>query len=159
MNFFDEAGAISGMIQMKKASQSEIAKMLGVSQSYVANKLRLLGLDEELRKKIIDEGLSERHARALLKLDKNLRPQALDRICERRLNVRESEALIDMMRTKDLANTIGKSDRLSAIDVFLTGVKDSLSSLSSLGVGATQKLSYHGSKIMLTISLDEDQNR
>ena len=159
MNFFDEAGAISGMIQMKKASQSEIAKMLGVSQSYVANKLRLLGLDEELRKKIIDEGLSERHARALLKLDKNLRPEALDRICERRLNVRESEALIDMMRTKDLANTIGKSDRLSAIDVFLTGVKDSLSSLSSLGVGATQKLSYHGSKIMLTISLDEDQNR
>ena len=159
MNFFDEAGAISGMIQMKKASQSEIAKMLGVSQSYVANKLRLLGLDEELRKKIIDEGLSERHARALLKLDKNLRPEALDRICERRLNVRESDALIDMMRTKDLANTIGKSDRLSAIDVFLTGVKDSLSSLSSLGVGATQKLSYHGSKIMLTISLDEDQNR
>lgn len=159
MNFFDEAGAISGMIQMKKASQTEIAKMLGVSQSYVANKLRLLGLDEELRKKIIDEGLSERHARALLKLDKNLRPEALDRICERRLNVRESEALIDMMRTKDLANTIGKSDRLSAIDVFLTGVKDSLSSLSSLGVGATQKLSYHGSKIMLTISLDEDQNR
>lgn len=159
MNFFDEAGAISGMIQMKKASQSEIAKMLGVSQSYVANKLRLLGLDEELRKKIIDEGLSERHARALLKLDKNLRPEALDRICERRLNVRESEALIDMMRTKDLAKTIGKSDRLSAIDVFLTGVKDSLSSLSSLGVGATQKLSYHGSKIMLTISLDEDQNR
>lgn len=159
MNFFDEAGAISGMIQMKKASQSEIAKRLGVSQSYVANKLRLLGLDEELRKKIIDEGLSERHARALLKLDKNLRPEALDRICERRLNVRESEALIDMMRTKDLAKTIGKSDRLSAIDVFLTGVKDSLSLLSSLGVGATQKLSYHGSKIMLTISLDEDQNR
>lgn len=159
MNFFDEAGAISGMIQMKKASQSEIAKMLGVSQSYVANKLRLLGLDEELRKKIIDEGLSERHARALLKIDKNLRPEALNRICERRLNVRESEALIDMMRTKDLANTIGKSDRLSAIDVFLTGVKDSLSSLSSLGVGATQKLSYHGSKIILTISLDEDQNR
>lgn len=156
MNFFDEAGAISGMIQMKKASQSEIAKMLGVSQSYVANKLRLLGLDEELRKKIIDEGLSERHARALLKLDKNLRPEALDRICERQLNVRESEALIDMMKTKDLAKTIGKSDRLSAIDVFLTGVKDSLSSLSSLGVGATQKLSYHGSKIMLTISLDED---
>ena len=159
MNFFDEAGAISGMIQMKKASQSEIAKMLGVSQSYVANKLRLLGLDEELRKKIIDEGLSERHARALLKLDKDLRPEALDRICERRLNVRESEALIDMMRTKDLAKTIGKSDRLSAIDVFLTGVKDPLSSLSSRGVVTTQKLSYHGSKIMLTISLDEDQNR
>ena len=159
MNFFDEARAISGMIQMRKTSQKEIAKMLGVSQSYVANKLRLLQLDDELQKKIIDVGLSERHARALLKLDKNLRPEALNRICERRLNVRESEALIDMMRTKDLANTIGKSDRLSAIDVFLTGVKDSLYSLSSLGVGATQKLSYHGSKIMLTISLDEDQNR
>ena len=159
MDMFDEARSIKTMMKMRNLSQSQVAKMLGVSQSYVANKLRLLQLDDQMQVRITAGRLSERHARALLKLDKNLRTEALDRICERRLNVRESEALIDMMRTKDLAKTIGKSDRLSAIDVFLTGVKDSLSSLSSLGVGATQKLSYHGSKIMLTISLDEDQNR
>ena len=159
MDMFDEARAMSATMRLCNITQRELAERMGVSQSYVANKLRLLGFSPYLEKLITKYKISERHARALLKLDKNLRPEALDRICERRLNVRESEALIDMMRTKDLANTIGKSDRLSAIDVFLTGVKDSLSSLSSLGVGATQKLSYHGSKIMLTISLDEDQNR
>ena len=156
MDMFDEARSIKTMMKMRRLSQTEVAKMLGVSQSYLANKLRLLGLDEPLQVRISAERMSERHARALLRLDKELRPRALDQMCERRLSVRESEALIDMMRTEDLAKTVGKSDRLSAIDVFLKGVKDSLSSLSSMGVSTTQKLSYHGSKILLTISLDDD---
>ena len=156
MDMFDEARSIKTMMKMRNMSQSEVAKMLGVSQSYVANKLRLLSLEDSLQVRISAERMSERHARALLRLDKDLRHRALDDICERRLNVQESEALIDMMRIGSLAKSIGKSDRLSAINIFLGGVKDSLSSLSSIGIKATQKLSYHGSKILLTISLDEE---
>ena len=68
MNMFDEARALSGTIKMRGISQSEMAKMLGVSQSYIANKLRLLTLDDGLKAKICESNLTERHARAILRL-------------------------------------------------------------------------------------------
>ncbi len=154
MNMFDEARSLAGMIKMRKLSQNEVAKMLGVSQSYVANKLRLLGLDEEMQKKIIAAGLTERHARTLLKLDQKSRQEALDKICERHLTVAESEALIDFMNTHNLPKKIGNADRLRAIDIFIDGIKNSLASLSAIGVTSSQKTSYHGSKIMITISIE-----
>ena len=61
MNMFDEARSMHGMIQMCKMTQSELAQKLGVSQSYVANKLRLLKFGEEMQKKITDSAISERH--------------------------------------------------------------------------------------------------
>jgi len=155
MNMFDEARSLAGMIKMRRLSQSEVAKMLGVSQSYVANKIRLLGLDEELQKRIAESNLSERHARLLLSLDESARSEALDKICEGRLNVKESEALVSFMNTHNLPNKIEKSSRLRAIEIFLKGTKESVSSLSSIGIGATQKVSYHGRKMIVTICLDE----
>ena len=156
MNMFDEARSIAVMMKMKNLSQKQVAKMLGTSQSYVANKLRLLGLDEGIQKEIIAANLTERHARALLKLDSKMRQEALDKIRERHLTVAESEALIDFMNTRELPSKIGNVDRLRAIDFFLEGIKNSIASLSSIGVTASQKISYHGSKILLTISLDEN---
>ena len=155
MSMFDEARSIAVMMKMRGLSQGQVAKMLGASQSYVANKLRLLQLDHPLQVRITAEYLSERHARALLRLDEKLRPEALDKICKRHLTVAESEALIDSMRNTCLPNKIGRAARLSGIDIFLNGVKASLSSLSAIGVSASQKISYHGSKIMVTILLDE----
>ena len=154
MSMFDEARSLRVMMKMRGLSQGEVAKMLGTSQSYVANKLRLLGLDEELQMKIVATGLTERHARALLRLDEELRPEALDKICERRLTVRESEALVDFMNTHNLANKIGSSDRLRAIDIFLDGMKNSLASLCAIGVASSQKTSYFGNKMIITISIE-----
>ena len=68
MDMFEEAQALSGMIQMLGLTQDEVAKKLGVSQSYIANKLRLLKFSPSVREKIRESGLSERHARALLRL-------------------------------------------------------------------------------------------
>ncbi len=155
MNMFDEARSLAGMIKMRRLSQSEVAKMLGVSQSYVANKIRLLGLDEELQKRIAESNLSERHARLLLSLDESARSEALDKICEGRLNVKESEALVSFMNTHNLPNKIDNSSRLRAIEIFLKGTKGSVSSLSSIGISATQKVSYHGRKMIVTICIDE----
>lgn len=155
MNMFDEARSLAGMIKMRKLSQNEVAKMLGVSQSYVANKLRLLGLDEELQKRIVEGNLSERHARLLLSLDESMRSEALDKICERKLSVHESEALVSFMNIHNLANETKKAGRLRAIEVFLKGTRRSVASLSSIGVTTSQKVSYHGRKIIVTICIDE----
>ena len=66
MDMFDEARAIKSTMQLCHLTQSELARQLGVSQSYVANKLRLLKLPEKVRRQILDCGLCERHARLLL---------------------------------------------------------------------------------------------
>ena len=101
MDMFDEARSILCMSKMRKMTQSEIAKSLGLTQSAVSNKLRLLKLNENLQQKISEAGLSERHARALLKLDNNADREALlDRMCNEKLSVRHSEALADIMHSK-----------------------------------------------------------
>ena len=68
MDMFEEAQALCGMIQMLGLTQEEVAKKLGVSQSYIANKLRLLRFSPKAREQIQAGELSERHARALLRL-------------------------------------------------------------------------------------------
>ena len=157
MNMFEEAKSLDGMLKMRKLSQTEAAKMLGVSQSYVANKLRLLGLEEGLQEKIVAAGLTERHARALLRLkSKEDQQKALDIICARRLSVAESEALVDFMKTSVLSWIIGRADRLRGIDFFLTETKKSLSALSSIGVNTSHKISYHGNKIIATFCIEHD---
>ena len=144
------------MMEMCAMTQDGMAKKLGVSQSYVANKLRLLKLPCEFEKRIVEGGLSERHARALLRLDDpEARRTALDRICERRLNVAEAEALVDMLHDGQAPKRIGKATKLSRIDTFIDTVKQSLKTLSSLGIDAKESISYYGSKTYITISIDE----
>lgn len=157
MNMFDEARSVKGMIEMCKMTQEQMASKLGVSQSYVANKLRLLKLDGGLEGMILEAGLTERHARALLKLDGDeLRRKALERIIERKLNVAESEALIDLLHDGQAPKRIGMASKLSYIDSFLDNLKCSVATLTSLGVSATQSVSYYGSKTYVTVAIDEE---
>lgn len=157
MNMFDEAKSLETMMKMRSLSQCRVAKMLGVSQSYVANKLRLLKLESNLQEKILSNGLSERHARALLRLDERQRDVALDKICERRLSVAESEALVDFLRIGNAPKTLGKANRLSHIDKFINSTKESLKTLASVGVNSTQKVNYFGDKILITICLEDEK--
>jgi ParB family chromosome partitioning protein len=84
-------------MNMRKFNQKEMAKSLGVSPSYVANKLRLLKLSEDMQERITKSGLTERHARALLCLkNEKDRRSALDIICKEKLSVASTEALVDV---------------------------------------------------------------
>ncbi len=156
MNMFEEAASINGMMKMMGLTQSEMAKKLGVSQSYVANKIRLMKHTEEHKKRILELGLSERHARALLRLeDENARDIALRRIGERGFNVAETEALIDLLYEQEAPKRIGKADRLSAVSSFRESIKGSLQRLSALGVDAKEKSYYYGDKLYITIAIEE----
>lgn len=159
MSMFDEARSIATMMKMRKMTQTEVAKMLSVSQSYVANKLRLLKLDTSMQDKIIKAGLSERHARAILKLRNDSdRAKALDIICDRGLSVSESEALVDMLALTDAPRVIGKAKALSAIDSFIDSTKRSLDTIRASGAGAKSKISYENNKVYISICIDENGN-
>ena len=154
---FDEARAIAGMMKMRGITQADMAKSLGVSQSYVANKVRLLSLSPEMMARIDEAGLSERHARAVLRLrDESLRTRALDRIISEGLTVRESEALVDLLYEDDSYRTeFTRGRAYDAVASFKAGLSRSISTLVSGGVNASESLSYYGSKTYITIVIEE----
>ncbi len=156
MNMFEEATALKGTIKMRGISQSEMAKMLGVSQSYVANKLRLLSLDDSLREKICEAKLSERHARAILRLrGSEARRQALGIIIERSLSVAESEALVDFLHEPIAPRVEKNAAKLQKTENFKKNLSESVKLLRSFGVDASVSQSYYGSKLYITITIEE----
>ena len=85
----------------KNYTQEEIAKKLGVSQSSIANKLRLLSLPKEVQDALLHNKISERHARSLLSLnDSSLQVELLNRIVNERLTVRQTEEEISKLLNK-----------------------------------------------------------
>ena len=90
MDMFDEARAMSGTLQLCHITQKELAERMGVSQSYVANKLRLLAFTPYVEKLIKKHSISERHARALLRLESEEDMlEILEKVVTRELTVRE----------------------------------------------------------------------
>ena len=157
MNMFEEAEALRGTMKMCKMTQGELAKKLGVSQPYIANKLRLLRLSEGEREMIISASLTERHARAVLRLeDEQTRKSALERISRDSLSVEKTEALIDFLHNGEAPKRICRTDKLHGIESFISTVKSSVGALCSLGVSARHTVSLYGRKTYITICIDED---
>lgn len=99
LHFLDQAAHFQALAERHGLSQREIAAAYHLSQSAVANKLRILHLTPEERQKIRENGLSERHARALLSLKEPfLRTQLLQSILDAGLNVADTEALVERLR-------------------------------------------------------------
>lgn len=95
LHFFEEAECFSALIRDHGFTQEELGRRIGKSQSYIANKLRLLRLPPELRSRIFAAGLTERHARELIKLEKSGgMADALDAVVKNGLSVKETEKLV-----------------------------------------------------------------
>lgn len=102
LNAFEEAESINRLITEYGLSQSEAAARLGIAQSTLSNKLRLLRLSDGVQSRIISSGLSERYARALLRLPEERRQEALDRIIADELTLKQAEEYIfDLLNPED----------------------------------------------------------
>jgi ParB family chromosome partitioning protein len=101
LNMFEQAEAFRRLIDEFMLTQEEVARRVSLSQSAVANKLRILRLSRTERDLILQAGLTERHARALLKInDECTRINALRHVIERKFNVSATEAYIDELLFK-----------------------------------------------------------
>jgi len=103
LNLFEQAEAIASLSRDEGWTQEEIASRLCVSQSTVANKLRLLRFLPDERRIILEANLTERHARTLLRLCGDDRLSAIRQIAAMRLNVAETEAYVDALLADDAA--------------------------------------------------------
>ncbi len=95
MTPIEEALSYKKILDMGYLNQSELAIKLGKTQSTIANKLRLLNLSDEVQEALLEEQISERHARSLLRLPKEEQPNILNRIIKERLTVRKTDQLIN----------------------------------------------------------------
>lgn len=87
----EEAISYKKILDMGYINQTDLAEKLGKTQSTIANKLRLLNLDEEVQEALLNDKISERHARSLLKLEKNKQVDMLNRIINERMTVRKTD--------------------------------------------------------------------
>lgn len=96
LDFIEEAYAFERLIEDFGLNQTQLAEKLGKSQSTIANKMRILKLPESIKQKLREGGLTERHARALLKLsDEELLLDIVEKIIKKDLNVSETEKLVN----------------------------------------------------------------
>ncbi len=142
LNFFEEAIAYSQLMNFFGLTQDEIAARVGKSQSAIANKLRLLKLPEEVRDKILPDMISERHARALLKLNtKEMQLAILNQIYEKDLTVKQTEDLVLKASQNNIPQDDHKSDAGQNISliirdtrIFLNTIRETVKRAKQTGV-------------------------
>ena len=98
LNMFEQAYGFRMLIENHSLTQEEVARRMSLSQSAVANKLRLLKLSYEEQTAILETGLSERHARAILRIpDESLRAESIRRVAAERWNVQQTEVYVETL--------------------------------------------------------------
>ena len=97
LNPFEQAQGLRDVMVLWDCTQAEAAKRLGMAQPTLANKLRLLQLTQDQRQFVLDNGLTERHARAVLRLPENRRSEALITIAKRKMNARATDLYIEQL--------------------------------------------------------------
>ena len=137
MNFFDEARSYKGMLEGRKMTQKKLADFLGVSQPYVANKLRLLSFSEDEEKLITEGGLSERHAREILRLPtSNMRLEMIEKCISGNYSVARCEIAVDCMLDSIERDRNEFTSYTNEIESFAEKLESSLSILRRFGIRA-----------------------
>ena len=137
LNFFEEAEGITRLIEQYGFTQEAAAARIGKTQPTVANKLRLLHISPEQRSRIIEAGLTERHARALLRLPDDQRENVLAQVIEKRLNVSETERLVDtQFQTSPLVRESHTTPIIKDVRLFLNTVANAINLMNRSGINA-----------------------
>lgn len=154
LDFMEEAQAIGNIITKYGLSQEEVSRQLGKSQSAVANMLRLLRLSPRVVETLRLGNCTQRHARALLKLqNEDLQLKVLEKVLEKKLNVSQTEELIAQILTPPLPK--GQAPKLILRDVrlFLNTVNKSLDIMRTAGVDAVCEKQEDEEGILLKIRI------
>jgi ParB family chromosome partitioning protein len=141
LTYMEEAEGYNHLISEHGFTQEELAKKIGKSQSTIANKIRLLKLSPLVKKILLDNNLTERHARALLKLhDEQLQLKVLRLVCDRGLNVKRTEDLVERAIERLTKKANGKvADKkftraIKDIRIFVNTIKQAIDMMKRSGL-------------------------
>ncbi len=162
LGIFEEARGISKLIRRYGLTQEEAARRLGKSQSTIANKLRLLRLTYEEQEWITGAGLSERHARALLRIEnENLRREALSKIISEGLNTQQTDSLVSIM-LNDCSETVQKHQGINKavikdVRIFVNTINKAIDTMRLAGIDAQSNKTDTDNFIEYTIRIPKKQ--
>lgn len=156
LDYLEEAAGLAQLIRRYGLSQEQAAARIGKSQSAVANKLRLLKLPEDTLRALRDGGCTERHARALLRLeDPSLRQKALEQILSRQLTVAQTDALVDQLLSPPPRTRTKRTFVVKDVRLFLNTLTRSMALMRSAGVDARCDRQDKDGEILLTIRIPQ----
>ncbi len=167
LDYIEEAEALARLIKEYGMSQEEAARRISRSQSAVANKLRILRLSPEILYVLRESGLTERHARALLRLpDEELRQKALEHMIVHQLTVAKSEEYIEdlLQAAREEAEEAAAPKRskpsyiIKDVRLFLNSISRSLGIMRDSGVDAVCDQSETDEDIILMITIPKKKS-
>lgn len=158
LSFFEQADGIYSLIDEYKMTRHEVGQKLGLSDSAISNKLRLLRLTPSQRESIENMGLTERHARTLLRIcDEQDRTRALREIIDRRMNVEEAEKYVDrllMPKTAKNRNKLVVKD----IRLFVNSINKAINIMKISGINAKSQREEDDDYIRYTVLIPKKAN-
>ena len=167
LDFIEEANGINQLIRMFGMSQEEAARRIGKSQSAVANKLRLLRLPQDVLEGLRQNGLTERHGRALLRLpDSESQRAALLYIIDNGLTVAATDAYVDALlqapeepEAPEAPKAEGRRTFvLKDVRVFLNTLSRSIDLMKQGGIDAGVRREETEDQLILTISIPKGKS-
>lgn len=161
LGMFEEARGINRLIRKYGITQEQAAIQLGKKQSTVANKLRLLRLSYDEQDWIIQAGLSERHARALLKIqNEDSRKEVLSHIIAENLNVKETEkyisSLLDNKKVQPLHNNVDKKIVVKDVRIFVNTISRAVDTMRMSGIDAVSNKEETDDYIEYTVKIPKE---
>jgi len=162
LNYIEEAEGFYLLISRHNLTQDDLARKLGKNQSTIANKLRLLRLPNKVKKTLIENGLSERHARALLKILKEREPaqveklilEVIDRIVDSGLTVKKTEEYVDKVlnfQAKKMAAKRNVKTHIRDVRIFTNTIKQAVDIMQDSGVKATYDVEEKQDGCVITV--------
>ena len=176
LNFMEEAEGYYCLLIDHGMTQEELARKVGKSQSSIANKIRLLKLPPMVKKILCDNKLTERHARALLRMpDEQLQLKALKIICDKNCSVKDTEELVDKLIEKYKEEMVEKGFLMPIqkkftqtkgsvkfvvrdIKIFVNTIKETISMLKNSGVEAKAAQFDRGEYIEFIVRIPKEAN-
>ena len=155
LNPFEQARGLQDVLALWGCTQAEAAKRLGMAQPTLANKLRLLQLTADQQQFVLDNHLTERHARAVLRLPENRRSEALITISRRRMNARAADRYVEQL-LQEGGTPAPKPRRLPMVRdvrIFVNTIDHAIRLMTDNGVPATARREEGDGYIQYTVRI------
>lgn len=167
LDLFEEAEAFESIMQYYGLDEDELAAKIGRNRAYVTNKLKLLKLTPDVRRLILQNGLTERHARAIAKIpDEAARLEAAVKIAEKDLNAASAEAFVEesmnCLRDKrpmegERAPARHETVRVSDMRLFTNSIKQSVDIMKKSGLDTTYETMDKDGVYEINIKVRQEQ--
>ncbi len=159
LGYIEEARAYRRMMEKYGISQTQLSERLGKNQSTISNKLRILSLPEDIQELLVENKLTERHARALLKVDSDeIRRVIIDKVVKHGFNVKQTEKLVEEYFAKKAAHEKDKNKiRHISYKLYLNTLKKAFRDMELNKKGASFEEEDMGGALKVTIIIPKEE--